>query len=242
MNQSEQARGKLTLASTKWVGTETSQRGFSLLEVAVVMVVVGLMLGGMLIPLSAQIEKQDRDETKQILGDMHEALVGYAMTYDRLPCPDTDGNGTENRAGTCTSVEGGWPWVELGVGKEDAWGRQFTYRVTGNFADTGVTSDGTGCLPVTTGVSFSACSNGDISVLDATAGNSVAALVPAIIISHGKNWATTSSVDETQNINGDVTFVDRVYSADASPKFDDLVIWVSPNILKARMLSAGKLP
>lgn len=214
-----------------------SQRGFTLLEMAIVMVVLGLLLGGMLIPLSTQMEKKDRDETERALEEIKDALIGYAMANGRLPCPDTDNDGIINMSGTCSNQQGTIPWVDLGVGKEDAWGQPFTYRVTGDFADT---TDGTGCGTATTGVSFELCSTADINVLDASAGNPVANQIPAIVISHGKNWAITTSTDEGQNSNTDTTFVDRGYSRTAAPTFDDQVIWISSNILKSKLVSAGR--
>lgn len=215
------------------------ESGFSLLEIAIVMVVIGLILGGILIPLSSQFEKQDRDKTALTLPEIQKAVVGYALANGRLPCPDADGDGTEDLAVTCTTVEGSVPWVDLGVGRLDAWGQEFTYRVTGNFADT---VDGTGCGVPTAGVSFELCSNGDISVMDAAGGAAVANGVPAIIVSHAKNWATTTSVDEAENTDNDVNFVDRAYSASVAPTFDDLITWVSPNVLKSHMVEAGLLP
>lgn len=216
-----------------------TQQGFTLLEMAVVMVVLGLLLGGILIPLSTQMEKQNRDETQRTLQDIQDALIGYAMANGRLPCPDTDGDGILDMGGTCSNVRGTIPWVDLGVGKEDAWGQPFIYRVTGSFADN---TDGTGCGTATTGVSFELCSVADINILDAAAGNPVANQVPAMVVSQGKNWAITTSADENENTDNDTTFVDRTYSAKAPPTFDDQVIWVSPNILKARLVSAGRLP
>ncbi|MEZ0186367.1 MAG: prepilin-type N-terminal cleavage/methylation domain-containing protein [Candidatus Reddybacter sp.] len=214
-----------------------SQFGFSLLEMAIVLLVIGLLLGGALVPLSVQIEKRDRDTTRSQLLDMREALVGYALVNGRLPCPDSDGDGFMDIATTCNSDEGDYPWADLGLGKEDAWGRAFSYRVSGDFADT---TDGTGCATSpTAGLSFSLCSVADISVFDGAAGNAVAGEVPAIIISHGKNWAITSSEDEAENTDNDSDMVDRVYSSSASPTFDDLVVWVVPNILKSKMVSVG---
>jgi prepilin-type N-terminal cleavage/methylation domain-containing protein len=218
---------------------QSSQQGFSLLEMAIVLVVLGLILGGVLLPLSTQMEKQDRDETQRILEEVQEALIGYTMTNGRLPCPDINGDGIMDMLTTCTSNQGAIPWVDLGTGKEDAWGQPFTYRVTGNFADT---TDGTGCGAPTAGVSFELCSTADINILDASAGNPVASQIPAIVISHGKNWATTTSAHENENADTDTTFVDRTYSSTAAATFDDQVIWVSPNVLKARLVSAGRLP
>lgn len=215
------------------------QLGFTLLEMAIVMVVLGLLLGGILMPLSTQMEKQDRDETQKILQDIQDALIGYAMANGRLPCPDTDGDGIIDMSGTCTNVQGTIPWVDLGVGKNDVWGQSFTYRVTGSFADN---TDGTGCGIATAGISFELCSTADINILDASAGNPVANQIPAIVIAHGSNWATTTSADESENTDTDTTFVDRRPSMNAAPTFDDQVIWISSNILKTRLVSAGRLP
>jgi prepilin-type N-terminal cleavage/methylation domain-containing protein len=216
---------------------KTRHSGFSLLEMAIVLVVIGLLLGGALVPLSVQMEKRDRDATRQQLVDMRQALIGYALVNGRLPCPDTDGDGVMDIATTCTSSEGNYPWVDLGVGRLDAWGQPFTYRVTASFADT---NDGTGCAASpSAGLSFSLCSQGDITVLDADGGNFVATSIPAIVISHGKNWALSSSADEAANTDADATLVDRVYSNNSTATFDDLVVWVAPNILKSKMLTAG---
>ena len=216
-----------------------TQQGFTLLEMAVVLVVLGLLLGGILMPLSTQMEKKDRDDTQKVLQDIHDALIGYAMANGRLPCPDTNGDGITDMGATCSNVQGTIPWVDLGVGKEDAWGQPFTYSVTGNFADT---TDGTGCGTATAGVSFSLCSIADIDILDAAAGNPVANQIPAIVIAHGSNWATTTSADENENTDTDTVFVDRRPSMNAAPTFDDQVIWISSNILKTKLVSAGRLP
>jgi len=215
------------------------QSGFSLIEMAIVLVVVGLLLGGSLIPLSIQMEKKDRDATQKQLVNMREALIGFALTNGRLPCPDTDGDGLMDGVATCVDIEGGFPWVDLGLGKQDAWGQPFTYRVTSNFADS---ADGTSCSASTPGVSFSLCSTGDITVFDGAAGNFVAINLPAIVLSQGKNWALSTSSHEAENTDGDTDFVARGYSNNTSSTFDDLLIWVPPNVLKSNMVSAGLLP
>lgn len=217
--------------------------GFSLVEIAIVLVIVGLLIGGLLVPLSAQIEKKDRDETRRTLNEIREAIEGFAMANNRLPCPDTDGDGQENRGATCTQAEGDVPWQDLGVGRQDSWLQPLTYRVTTSFADN---TDGTGCTTPTPGVSFSLCSNGDITVLDARGGNIIAQNSPAIIVSHGKNWAATNTgaidPDEFENENNDQSFVSKAFSNASGSAFDDLVVWLSPYIIKSKMVKAGKLP
>ena len=67
-------------------------------------------------------------------------------------------------------------------------------------------------------------------------------MIPAIVVSHGKNWATSASADEAENTDGDATFVDKDYSQTAGAEFDDLMIWISPHILRTMTVKAGILP
>ena len=62
-------------------------RGFTLAELTIVLIIVGLLLGGMLIPLSAQTDIRYRSDTAKALADIREALIGYAIVNGRLPCP-----------------------------------------------------------------------------------------------------------------------------------------------------------
>ena len=73
-----------------------------------------------------------------MLEDIREALIGFAVTNARLPCPDTNGDGQEDRGlgpvapnRVCDVPLGNLPWSDLGVPQFDSWGRLFIYRVTG---------------------------------------------------------------------------------------------------------------
>ncbi len=91
--------------------------------------------------------------------------------------------------------------------------------------------------------------------------------VPAVVLSHGANGygATTAAGvelapipgrnrDERENADDDAVFYARGYSArraacaddnnevSALCEFDDMVRWLSPNILSVRMISSGQLP
>ena len=63
------------------------QYGFTLMELAVVLMIVGLLLGGLFIPLSSQRDLQGRQTTEKALADIREALIGFAVINGRLPCP-----------------------------------------------------------------------------------------------------------------------------------------------------------
>lgn len=227
--------------------------GFTLVEMAIVLVIIGLLLGGLLMPLSTQVESGQRTETKKVLEELKESVIGFALVNGRLPCPDKTGGGGPGTAndgqedrnpgtGVCISVEGNLPWVTMGTTELDSWGNRYRYRVTGSFADG---TDGTGCGTATPGVSFELCSAGDMTIIAEAGGANVATNIPAVILSFGKNGLNVASNNETENTDTDSVFVDHVYTdSAANPQgvIDDLIVWLSPNILFNRMVAAGKLP
>ena len=88
------------------------QSGFTLIELAIVLFVVALLLGGMLLPLAGQQDIRNFGDTQKILIESRDALLGFAMANDRLPCPaSAASNGVESPAGggACTNpYDGCW--------------------------------------------------------------------------------------------------------------------------------------
>ncbi|RME34773.1 MAG: prepilin-type N-terminal cleavage/methylation domain-containing protein [Gammaproteobacteria bacterium] len=218
--------------------------GFTLIELAIVLFIIALLLGGLLGPLAVQVEKRERDETRDTMDLALEAVYGHVLANGYLPCPDTDGDGTENRQAAatepCSAASGTLPWKDLGVTGMDAWGRNIIYRVTQSFANKDNGEDFTCGNGGTTGVSFRLCSEGDIEILDKVGGDTIADKVPAVIVSVGKERPTSAeaSTDEKENLDSDEKFVRRDYTNN----FDDMVSWISPNVLRNRMVTAGRLP
>jgi prepilin-type N-terminal cleavage/methylation domain-containing protein len=241
--------------------------GFTLIELAVVLFILGLLLSSFLAPLAARVEQQERNNTQIQLDEIREILFGHILQNNYLPCPDCSDNllgcigltandGIEDTvpAGgglTCATEVGNLPWVTLGVKGTDEWNNIFTYRVDSTFADrNNATTDGTGCetASATLNVSFSLCSDGDIEIFssdvtaDAGTTGDVATNIPAVVVSHGKNWAVAASVDEGQNTDGDDEFVDKAYSQTPDAEFDDMLIWISPHVLRTMAVKSGILP
>lgn len=240
--------------------TKNSTQGFTLVELAMVLFILGLLLSAFLAPLAARVEQQERNNTQIQLDEIEEVLYGYVLQNNQLPCPDCsdntggcaaattdDGQADQTVPGTCDTVEGNLPWSDLGVNGTDEWDNIFRYRVDSEYADAtdGTPAQAPDCtgLSVTLNVSFSLCSDGDITVLDSAGGATVATDIPAIIVSHGKNFSDNApSADETENINADTNFVDKVYSSATGSEFDDMLLWISPHVLRTMSVKAGILP
>lgn len=128
------------------------QQGFTLIELAVVVVVIGLLLTGIVVPLSVQVETARIQETERKLDEIRSALLGFAQRTGRLPCPATHATGgrelLRNDLGAGVGVvcdDGGnprqhgfVPAATLGVSGSfnednllvDSWGNPFRYSVT----------------------------------------------------------------------------------------------------------------
>lgn len=231
--------------------------GFSLIELAVAMVVITLLVGSIMVPLSAQVDTRRYAEAEKQLEYIREALIGYALANRYLPCPAKSAtDGREDRGGTnCSKRVGFIPWTTLGIVPSDPWDNFVRYSVAPSFADSGVNSK------------FSFGTAADIQVCagtpPCTPSDPTPALtnadVPVILISHGKNGyggTSASSLtarqnpatwtgDEQTNATASQVFVSRTRSnntAASGGEFDDVVVWISRNQLFARMVSGGQLP
>lgn len=230
-----------------------TQRGFSLIELAVVLVIIGLLVGGGIAAISATTEQTRRSEQKRLFNDVREALYGFAMANGRLPCPDTDADGEadgeeDDPGGPCVQTEGRLPWATLGVGRRDAWGAPMLYRVDGLFAGTASSGSAAFDLNDDPPDELTVSDGNDDIVKDA----------PAVVVSFGPQgnqvWTSSGfvcpstaegfSTDEIENCNDDELFMDPGYRTADSPdeRFDDMLMWIPSSVLKSRMVQAGKLP
>ncbi len=74
------------------------QPGFSLIEIAVVLVIVTILLTTLAVPLASQVQARRTEDTRKLLEEAKEALLGFAMANGRFPCP-AFANATSNSAG-----------------------------------------------------------------------------------------------------------------------------------------------
>jgi type II secretory pathway pseudopilin PulG len=113
--------------------------GFTIVEIAVALFVLALLLGSVLVPLRTQIEERKIDETKRLLDQAQEALLGYSAAYGYFPCPaDNASNGleaagTNHMTGNCPVWHGFLLVALLGFRPTDAQGYALdAWGLTGN--------------------------------------------------------------------------------------------------------------
>jgi prepilin-type N-terminal cleavage/methylation domain-containing protein len=244
------------------IAAVSDYRGFTLAELAIVLLIVGLLLAGFLTPISTQLDLQRIGQTQKMLDEAKEALIGYAASQSptHLPCPDKTtaaGAGTANDGqedfdpvtGVCTNQEGNIPWATLGVAPADPWGNRLHYRVTAAFSNR---SPFTPTLSLASAGDIRVCASAGCAAAVAIANN-----VPVVVLSYGKNGygaisaagggnppAPAGNTDEVENTNQDITFVSRSKTAigTGAGEFDDIVSWISTGVLFNRLIAAQKLP
>ena len=191
------------------------QQGFTLVEVAVVLVIIGILIGSFVGSFSDRIETTRRDNTKKQLAEIRSSLLGFASTWGRIPCPaSASSDGDEAVFGTsCIMPNGFVPGKILGLNGPynldglliDSWSNPIRFSVTEQnsnaFTRAGemrnvtmalLTPDLTICRSFTTGAT--PCPTTDI--LTDTA--------PFVILSLGKDgheFINTASADSDQGEN-----------------------------------------
>lgn len=245
-------------------------QGFNLIEIAVVLVVLGFLIGNLLNPLAKKIEQDKIKLTQNYLEEIKQALLGYAVLHGCLPCPAIDINGEEIRESVAefrakfkaerkaehvaeglaenkaeskaeseakseaekatidicrrscneaVQAEGFIPWLDLGMGRYDAWGNEFGYRVIGRYTDNRLAPEITSPLVVK-----SYPEEIDANYLTVKSDTPVV----AIIYSYGPNGTSEQE--------------DRPYIQDGYPErqFDDILTWLSKNTVNHYLVAAGK--
>lgn len=222
--------------------------GFSLYEMAIVVVIMSILIGSVYALVPVQTDLQNIDLTKSRLDRIQSAIDTYVNQYGFLPCPaasnaavasSTFGVSTDCTAATPpsgTSETGtGDNTVRLGVIPSrtlnltdsdmfDAWNNRFSYTVVKKLATT--LSD----------FSNAVISNNTIIMQDANSNQINNSAIAYVLISHGKHGdgatnyngvATTcpTGTPEAQNCSNTNVFTDAFFNSNPANLFDDYVRW-----------------
>lgn len=231
--------------------------GFTLIEMAVVMVVIGLVLSGGLLAVSPILQSSKLSETNGRMDRIEQALILYTMRNGCLPCPAianinsaagaTPGQAfggaaysTGCSAAACSTdgSQGIVPWVNLELAEADildGFGYRIDYAITSAAASPGNLQASTGMqrtLPTTYPV-------GNLVVNNAGAA-AVTTQAAYVLISHGPDHSfgyaagtgtraadPNGSANQTANSDGTPFVQDNEISVSGGTHFDDIVRWRS---------------
>ena len=282
---------------------KTSQSGFTLVEIAIVLLIVTILLGYTVAMFPQQQQLKQYRAVNQEMDQILEAVIGFAQVNGRLPCPalvtsngneDFDDDGSDPEG--CNNYGGFVPFNTLGLDArlnadnmmEDPWGNPYRYYVSNvdfnsnnlsDFVYPGemrlvglVDTDSDGYIDLDG--QYLICADPGATTNDqcADAANTIFgrysatpdryAGAPFVLLSMGKNWnegAPTGDELENsgatlvnnggagapdyriKNVGSETVFVQRP-GGGLSDDLDDVVRWVSPNVLFARMIQANQLP
>jgi len=203
----------------KYYQSLSYQQGFSLLELAMVLAILGV-LGGLSLPLiQTQMQRSKTNHTIEHQEAVMTALGHYVSRTNQMPCPAKDHNG--EAAKKCTPQSIGYvPYKALGLSKEmasDGYKRPMFFAVE----------------PDLTAIQY--CHEGGshdhLKVLDAQKKSVIATsqgdYVAAVVLSLGESVHGSQSADEKTNAEMSLTFIDRPYSAHQDNLFRQKVKWAS---------------
>lgn len=225
------------------------ERGFSLIEMAIVMVILGALIGGLLMPLSTQRDVSNRKAVETQLAEIRNAVMGFVLLNRRLPCP-ADPNaappnvGREARNATpiCTFPNGFVPYMDLGIQGTlingllvDAWQMPIYYRLT----DVSAWQYANEINITMTQPNFQVCRDDGCAAADIIADE-----IAVVILSTGKDGPDISmSPDQALNRSGGTDFVMRTPTEMQAlgNEFDDILVWIARPQLIYELSKAGRL-
>lgn len=223
--------------------------GFSLVELSVVLIIIGILISGVLTILTNKYEYRKIKVTEERIQEIEKAIDRFVLANNRLPCP---ANGSsvlmeESELGfekylsldpvLCEGnfsfdniYSGVVPVFTLGLSGEylmDGWNRRFSYVVDGNFVNSEITDSS--CNKETNTSCFKLSSQGRIKIKDASA-NFITEEVVFVIISHGKNgFGAYKRFGSDQRLEASDDEDERDNAGDDKGSFDNEFIQKSVN-------------
>jgi len=223
--------------------------GFSLIELSIVLLIVGVLTSAAVVPLSSTIRQSRYKQTQAHLQAIRETLHGHVIHSGHLPCPLGPGDFDQVaklQDKQCDIGLGGLPAVTLGVmgprtatgALLDAWGREYRYAVSLSSHQTLGNSTAPDWLnagePASVGL-------GNLQATGlCTQRELIATQIVWVVFSAGENGKAVGV--ESENQDGDSVFALNAYSTNQQQPFDDQMVWASRSELVYWLLKANWLP
>jgi len=202
-----------------------NQQGFTLLEIAVVMIIIGILTGGGVSLMKILTERKARTATVEYLKEARQTLISFAVNHGRLPWADSDGDGIEDNG----ADSGNLPFQTLGMAPADAYKRVLRYGINPN-----LTIDRyAGCNALRTGLAAPP------AMVDAD-GTGSAFAVAAVLVSAGpmdadSNGSVFDTLSTGPHQGNNASGVPNYLRHPPVAAFDDLTTYVSANALSAEL-------
>lgn len=246
----------------------SGQRAFTLIEMAFVLLILGLLTRLAVGPLAALSEHGKRSQARQELQDIRSTVFAYLVSYGSLPCPMSvsiqlpaapDDQNLISTQGdndpVCSTAHG---WVSANefrlqgrvnpVGALiDPWGREYRYSVSlennaefGNTALPDWTTPGEASLVGVTGLSS------ELTLCNSLSGSGCSGLrvrsdqIAFVVSSTGADDSAGGLQHENQD--DDNYFLVSDESVVPGSEFDDLIVWGATADVIYHWLQIGWLP
>ena len=239
--------------------------GFSLVEMAIILVIIGILTQSIIVPLGNSLDKGRLRQTTLQLNALKQLIIGYLIVNGSLPCPiqlvaesiavGQSNSGFAHTEQNCRIQSGGVPTALLGavgsinsVGSLlDSWGRPLRYTVSlADHANAGVQNRPDWTTPGEATAVGAADLYADLVICHAFASRAcprdlkLADQISFVLLSTGADYS--SSGLQQENLDGDTDFISAPVSVVGGVEFDDVITWSSRNELVYWLLRANWLP
>lgn len=251
MGQMKVGKSNAMFAANKKHAGLLGQEGFTLLDLSMWLIVIGLLVAGGLYQYHLYAARKSFDKTTSTLQKINSAMTNFYYENGAYPCPAplnaarTAAN--YGVAGACAGpaafITGGVPFKNLLMPEEmalDAWHNRLTYTVTRTMTDRDTFDDAPGALIID-----------QVPGIETPSGIIASTLPPVprpnlhyIVVSHGENGFGARTRDavvagacpnqgtfprEADNCDGDNNFFDsylgRSIRDNGAARMDDVVMW-----------------
>ena len=192
-------------------------RGFTLIEMAIVLIILGLLLGIGASLIGPLTKRAKYTETKEIINANVESIIGYAAINNCLPDQNS--------------------WKNVVRNSRDSWNKEFLYISDDQISGSNCSKEAGICEKKTTSLTVIKCY--DSSCSSQTSINDVA----FVMISGGFNYNIQTDKDSDGKIKVYEPGINNIddYSGDFSrpESYDDIVKWVTLPELKIKIGCTG---